>query len=119
MQALTFDLLNLFLLLLPLPQLPLSSAYSAMADAPLSHDTKLAKQRARLDSRHHEPLFTNVTKDFRGTLDYILYTNTSLRPTAVLELPLLDGEVRRKSDSLFRQSSLPTLCFLMQFIVRG
>ena len=35
----------------------------------------------------HEPLFTNIGKGFKGTLDYILYTNTSLVPTAVLELP--------------------------------
>ena len=31
--------------------------------------------------------FTNMTRTFKGTLDYILYTSNSLAPTAVLELP--------------------------------
>ena len=31
--------------------------------------------------------FTNVGKDFKGTLDYILYTTDSLAPVAMLELP--------------------------------
>jgi CCR4-NOT transcription complex subunit 6 len=68
-------------------QLPLSSAYSKVAEASNAHDAKLAKQKQRLDPKQHEPLFTNITKDFRGTLDYILYTSNSLMPTAVLELP--------------------------------
>ncbi|GAX83499.1 hypothetical protein CEUSTIGMA_g10924.t1 [Chlamydomonas eustigma] len=68
-------------------KLPLSSAYSKMAEASNAHDAKLAKQKQRLDPKLHEPLFTNLTKDFRGTLDYILYTSNSLMPTAVLELP--------------------------------
>lgn len=37
--------------------------------------------------------FTNVTRDFKGTLDYILYTSDSLAPAALLELPD-EGEVR-------------------------
>ena len=31
--------------------------------------------------------FTNLSKDFKGTLDYILYTSDSLVPCAVLDLP--------------------------------
>ena len=31
--------------------------------------------------------FTNVSKDFKGTLDYILFTTDSLAPCALLELP--------------------------------
>lgn len=31
--------------------------------------------------------FTSISKDFRGTLDYILYTSDSLVPTATLDLP--------------------------------
>ena len=31
--------------------------------------------------------FTNLTRDFRGTLDYLLYTTDSLAPAAALELP--------------------------------
>lgn len=36
----------------------------------------------QLDNR-----FTNITRDFKGTLDYILYTSDSLAPGALLELP--------------------------------
>jgi CCR4-NOT transcription complex subunit 6 len=49
-----------------------------MQEAPLSADGRLYKQRQRLDAKHHEPMFTNLTKDFKGTLDYIFYTTTSL-----------------------------------------
>jgi CCR4-NOT transcription complex subunit 6 len=56
-------------------------------EASNAHDSKLAKQKQRLEPASHEPGFTHVTKDFRGTLDYILYTRNSLQPTAVLELP--------------------------------
>ena len=31
--------------------------------------------------------FTSMSKDFQGTLDYILYTSDSLVPTAALDLP--------------------------------
>lgn len=31
--------------------------------------------------------FTNMGRDFQGTLDYVLYTTNSLVPTATLELP--------------------------------
>lgn len=34
-----------------------------------------------------EPFFTNCTRDFTGTLDYIFYTRDALVPTALLELP--------------------------------
>lgn len=32
------------------------------------------KQRRRMDQNSGEPLFTNCTRDFLGTLDYIFYT---------------------------------------------
>lgn len=31
--------------------------------------------------------FTNVSKDFKGTLDYIFFTSDSLVPVALLDLP--------------------------------
>ena len=40
--------------------------------------------------------FTNVGKDFKGTLDYILYTTDSLAPVAMLELPD-DAEVAARA----------------------
>jgi CCR4-NOT transcription complex subunit 6 len=69
--------------------LPLASAYARVMDANVSSpgDHRLEKQRARLCPKTHEPLFTNISKDFKGTLDYILYTKDSLIPTAILELP--------------------------------
>lgn len=72
--------------------LPLSSAYCALSDASKSSDPRLAKQRLRVDPQHREPLFTNLTRDFKGTLDYVLYTRDSLVPTALLELPV-EGEL--------------------------
>jgi CCR4-NOT transcription complex subunit 6 len=42
-------------------------------------DSRLQKQKQRLDAKLHEPLFTNATRDFKGTLDYILYTDNSLQ----------------------------------------
>lgn len=33
------------------------------------------------------PQFTNVSKDFKGTLDYIFFTSESLVPTSLLDLP--------------------------------
>lgn len=42
--------------------------------------------------------FTNITRDFRGTLDYILYTTDSLAPAAALELPD-ESECRSKSNA--------------------
>lgn len=80
-----------------LSQLPLISAYSNIHEANGAIDSRLQKQKQRLDQKHHEPLFTNVTKDFKGTLDYVLYTSNSLMPTAVLELPI-EGEVLAKPD---------------------
>ena len=42
--------------------------------------------RARLEPSG-EPAFTNYTRDFVGTLDYVFYTANSLAPAALLELP--------------------------------
>lgn len=66
--------------------LPLASAYAALWDHPPTSEA-LKRQRARLDPAHHEPLFTNLSRDYKGTLDYILYTRDSLQPRALLELP--------------------------------
>ncbi|KAK9827722.1 hypothetical protein WJX81_005188 [Elliptochloris bilobata] len=74
--------------------LPLASAYAAAAD---TRDPD-GRRRMRLDPKHHEPKFTNVGKDFKGTLDYILYTTDSLAPVATLELPD-ESEVQRGKHS--------------------
>lgn len=78
-------------------QLPLASAYAAVSVAP--DDAHAAqRQKRRLDPSTGEPRFTNVTQDFKGTLDYILYTSDSLAPSATLELPD-ESEVRTKSNA--------------------
>lgn len=96
--------------------LPLLSAYASMADANNAVDHRLVKQKQRLDPRNHEPLFTNLTKEFKGTLDYILYTNNSLQPTAVLELPI-ESEVRSRPDEQLpnAQFSSDHLALLAEF----
>jgi CCR4-NOT transcription complex subunit 6 len=105
---------NLLLILVP-PQLPLTSAYSTIWDASNAHDGKLAKQKQRLDSKLHEPHFTNVSKDFRGTLDYILFTNNSLVPTAVLELPAESEVVSGNEHMPNAQYSSDHLALLAEF----
>ena len=42
--------------------------------------------------------WTNVSKDFKGTLDYIFYTHESLVPAALLELPE-DSTVQKSKNS--------------------
>ncbi|CAM6103432.1 unnamed protein product [Calypogeia fissa] len=74
-------------------QLPLRSAYSAFARM-----GGVERQRRLIDSGSSEPLFTNCTRDFLGTLDYIFYTEDSLQVESLLEL--LDEESLRKDTAL-------------------
>ncbi|ONK65581.1 uncharacterized protein A4U43_C07F38560 [Asparagus officinalis] len=73
-------------------QLPLVSAYSSVARM------VGLEQRRKLDPSTNEPLFTNCTRDFIGTLDYIFYTADSLTVESLLEL--LDEESLRKDTAL-------------------
>ncbi|KAL9332201.1 hypothetical protein ACSQ67_001811 [Phaseolus vulgaris] len=76
-------------------QLPLVSAYSSFArTAGLGFE----QHKRRLDNATNEPLFTNVTRDFIGSLDYIFYTADSLVVESLLEL--LDEESLRKDTAL-------------------
>ncbi|XP_024024402.1 carbon catabolite repressor protein 4 homolog 1 [Morus notabilis] len=77
-------------------QLPLVSAYSSFARPGVG--LALEQQRRRLDPSTNEPLFTNCTRDFIGTLDYIFYTADSLSVESLLEL--LDEESLRKDTAL-------------------
>ncbi|VAH15721.1 unnamed protein product [Triticum turgidum subsp. durum] len=78
-------------------QLPLVSAYSSFARmVGVGYD--LEHQRRRMDSATNEPLFTNCTRDFTGTVDYIFYTADSLSVESLLEL--LDEENLRKDTAL-------------------
>ncbi|KAF5474016.1 carbon catabolite repressor protein 4 homolog 1-like [Juglans microcarpa x Juglans regia] len=77
-------------------QLPLVSAYSSFAR--MGVGLGLEQQRRRLDPTTNEPLFTNCTRDFIGTLDYIFYTADSLTVESLLEL--LDEEGLRKDTAL-------------------
>ncbi|KAJ8448115.1 hypothetical protein Cgig2_031839 [Carnegiea gigantea] len=76
-------------------QLPLVSAYSSFARGigPI-----LEQQRRRMDPSTNEPLFTNCTRDFIGTHDYIFYTADSLMVESLLEL--LDEDSLRKDTAL-------------------
>ncbi|KAK9265789.1 hypothetical protein L1049_008715 [Liquidambar formosana] len=77
-------------------QLPLVSAYSSFAR--MGVGLGLEQQRRRLDPTTNEPLFTNCTRDFIGTLDYIFYTADSLSVESLLEL--LDEDSLRKDTAL-------------------
>lgn len=65
--------------------LPLASAYASFS---LSAGDE--KPQQTMDTRAKEPLFTNFTKNFSGTLDYIFYTENCLRVEGLLNL--LDRE---------------------------
>ncbi|KAK8490978.1 hypothetical protein V6N13_126118 [Hibiscus sabdariffa] len=76
-------------------QLPLVSAYSAFLRGV---GLGLEQQRRRMDPTTNEPSFTNCTRDFIGTLDYIFYTADSLTVESLLEL--LDEDSLRKDTAL-------------------
>ena len=88
----------------------LESAYASASIAPPSEpvvssasggqeeDPASVRQRRRLDPNTREPRFTNMTRDFKGTLDYILYSKNSLVPSATLELPD-ESEVKTRANS--------------------
>ncbi|ERN01220.1 carbon catabolite repressor protein 4 homolog 1 [Amborella trichopoda] len=78
-------------------RLPLVSAYSSFARM-VGVGMGLEQQRRRIDPMTNEPLFTNCTRDFLGTLDYIFYTADSLTVESLLEL--LDEDSLRKDTAL-------------------
>ncbi|XP_039007838.1 carbon catabolite repressor protein 4 homolog 2-like [Hibiscus syriacus] len=82
-------------------QLPLVSAYSAFLRGV---GLGLEQQRRRMDPTTNEPLFTNFTRDFIGTLDYIFYTADSLTVESLLEL--LDEDSLRKDTALLQSGPL-------------
>lgn len=78
-------------------QIPLVSAYSHFARMN-GMSPAMEQQRRRMDTTTNEPLFTNCTRDFLGTLDYIFYKAGSLDVESLLEL--LDEESLRKDTAL-------------------
>lgn len=52
------------------------SAYSSFAR--IGAGLGFEQQRRRMDQTTNEPLFTNCTRDFIGTLDYIFYSGILL-----------------------------------------
>jgi CCR4-NOT transcription complex subunit 6 len=77
--------------------LPLTSAYSALGRMN-GVGPMLDRPRWHMDPSSDEPFFTNCTRDFLGTLDYIFYTDNSLEVESLLEL--LDEERLRKDTAL-------------------
>jgi len=97
--------------------LPLVSAYSVLWDFTPTNE-QLKKQRGRLDPTTHEPLFTNINKDFKATLDYILFTRDSLVPRALLELPLETEVQSRPNEGLPNANwSSDHVCLMAEFQV--
>ncbi|KAG7561334.1 Endonuclease/exonuclease/phosphatase [Arabidopsis thaliana x Arabidopsis arenosa] len=77
-------------------QLPLVSAYSSFVRNGMG--VGLEQHRRRIDLNTNEPLFTNCTRDFIGTHDYIFYTADTLMVESLLEL--LDEDGLRKDTAL-------------------
>ncbi|XP_022884309.1 carbon catabolite repressor protein 4 homolog 2-like [Olea europaea var. sylvestris] len=86
-------------ILLPFPklthQLPLVSAYLSFARVATGLGLE---QRRRMDPAMNESLFTNCTRDFISTRDYIFYLADSLTVESLLEL--LDEDSLRKDTAL-------------------
>ncbi|PIN07810.1 Glucose-repressible alcohol dehydrogenase transcriptional effector CCR4 [Handroanthus impetiginosus] len=76
-------------------QLPLVSAYSSFARVGVALGLE---QRRKMDPATNEPLFTNCTRDFIGTHDYIFYSADTLTVESLLEL--LDEDSLRKDTAL-------------------
>jgi CCR4-NOT transcription complex subunit 6 len=80
--------------------LPLVSAYTSLTKQPCLESEAAERQRTRMDAAGTgEPLFTNCTAEFMGALDYIFYTDDTLAPLSLLELPA-ESEVRAKYGGL-------------------
>tara|TARA_B110001450_G_scaffold220096_1_gene215408 strand:- start:47 stop:1639 length:1593 start_codon:yes stop_codon:yes gene_type:complete len=80
--------------------LPLVSAYTALSKQPCLESEAADRQRTRMDAQGTgEPIFTNCTDGFFGTLDYIFYTDDTLAPLSLLELPS-EKECRNKYGGL-------------------
>ncbi|XP_047333891.1 carbon catabolite repressor protein 4 homolog 2-like [Impatiens glandulifera] len=76
--------------------LPLVSAYSSFARPGVGPG--LEQHRRRIDASTNDPLFTNCTRDFIGTVDYIFYSADCLMVESLLEL--LDEDSLRKDTAL-------------------
>lgn len=83
--------------------LQLESAY-AVAMQSEAHSSNLEKLKSRLEQRFHEPVVTNITHDFKATLDYICYSYSRLATTALLMLPSVNELLH---DG--KRSGLPTI----------
>uniref|UniRef100_A0A7S2X3A0 Carbon catabolite repressor protein n=1 Tax=Chloropicon roscoffensis TaxID=1461544 RepID=A0A7S2X3A0_9CHLO len=82
-------------------QLPLMSAYAALAQqGPALQTPSAKKQKKCMDEETCEPRFTNYTVDFNGAIDYMFYTGDSLVTSAVLELPDESDILRRNISAL-------------------
>ena len=102
-------------------RLQLVSAYSALANPvpPPDEDPVLyASQHGRVNSQTGEPFFTNCTKDFMETLDYIYYSEHSLVPVSLLELPGVEDTKNHHSGMPNPQWSSDHIALLAEFSYR-
>ncbi|CAH9100697.1 unnamed protein product [Cuscuta europaea] len=77
-------------------QLPLVSAYTSFAR--MEGGFASERHKRRMDPITEEPLFTNCTRDFISTHDYIFYSADLLTVVSLLEL--LDEDSLRKDTAL-------------------
>ncbi|KAL5992402.1 Endonuclease/Exonuclease/phosphatase [Asimina triloba] len=75
----------------------LVSAYASLLQTSRD-EPDFRRQQTLVDSSTKEPLFTNFTGKFTGTLDYIFYTEDTLVVDGLLEL--LDADVLSKNSAL-------------------
>jgi CCR4-NOT transcription complex subunit 6 len=89
--------------------LQLQSCFQSLArtdTAAVPDCAKVQEQQTRLDPQYGEPVFTNYTRDFESTLDYIFHTRGLLETVAVLELPSKRDIEQQQADEPV-ESSMP------------
>jgi len=83
-------------------------------DSKLKWDTvyKNYKKIANLEGNQGFPDFTHLTGTFKGTLDYIFYTQSSLKPVSMLKIPTRE-EIKSKSlpDETYPSDHLPLMSY--------
>ncbi|GAB4861214.1 hypothetical protein Ancab_036372 [Ancistrocladus abbreviatus] len=94
--------------------LGLASAYSALLKPGHGREDQnilFFSQRRMMDQKTGEPLFTNWSRNFKGTLDYIFYTGKHLKVEGLLELPRFESIGTSNISTAISGAALPSPCW--------
>lgn len=94
--------------------LPLASAYSSYLHCINVSEAEVEK---KMNTKTGEPHFTNCSKNFQGTLDYILHTATNLKVVSLLELIDQEEVTHGALPSLTHSSDHIPIAAKFQYII--